>query len=124
MVDDLTYHIYFGHPLELPVTLAIATGLFLLIRATDPTRSRALIAAASCLAAGPISWLFGARLTQRLLPPVSVYLVMLGMLLGSIGFAADARYAIWLRVMMAAVLAAVLALLLRAWVGPMPGFLD
>ncbi|MGI5817822.1 MAG: hypothetical protein ACOX9R_06960 [Armatimonadota bacterium] len=102
----------------------VVAGLFLLIRATDPTRSRILMVAAASLAAAPVTWLFAARLTQRLLPPVSAYLLMLGLLLGATGFALDARFPMWLRVTMVLLLVAVLTLVLRFWVaGPAPDFL-
>ncbi|MBD3291562.1 MAG: hypothetical protein GF393_01450 [Armatimonadia bacterium] len=114
---DLWYHLYLGHPLELPVAAAIVGGLFLLIRRTDPSRSRVLIAGAACLAGAPIHWILTVRLTQRILPPITTYLLLLGLLLGAIGFAADARFALWLRVVMAVTFTTLFILALLFWVG-------
>jgi len=105
---------------NLALHLGSALLLFLLIRRTDPSRSRVLIAAAACLAAAPIHWILTARLTQRIFPPITTYLLLLGLLLGAIGFAADARFATWLRVTVIAMVLAILAVALWFWIGPTP----
>lgn len=114
---DLWYHLYLGHPLELPVAAAIVAGLFLLIRKTDPSRSRLLIAAASCLAGAPVHWVVVAPRTQRIVPPIVTYLLLLGLLLSAIGFASDARFALWLRALLTLIFAALFVLALLFWVG-------
>jgi len=114
---DLWYYEFFGHPLELPVAAVIVGGLYLLIRKTDPSRSRVLVLAASCLAGAPIHWLLTTRLTQRIFPPITMYLLLLGLLLSAIGFASDARFALWLRVSLTLISAALLVLALLFWIG-------